>query len=171
MISVRQPANRNNYGMGRRGERIAMIVIHVMEGGPRGTALRFSDPEAHASCHYGIGADGRLYQYVDASDTAWHTGNPAYNRISIGIELEGYSARAESFTPPLVQTLVDLVKSEAAIWGISLDRRHVIGHNEIPDPYHPGQFGGANHHTDPGEFFPWERFMVRITTQDPPAVT
>jgi hypothetical protein len=37
-------------------------------------------------------------------------------------------------------------------YGITKDRTHTIGHNEVPDPYNPGQYGGAGHHTDPGKY-------------------
>jgi len=42
--------------------------------------------------------------------------------------------------------------------GIRLDRRHVIGHNEVPNPYGPGR-GGIDHHTDPGRHWRWRHYL------------
>ena len=35
-------------------------------------------------------------------------------------------------------------------YGISVDRQHVMGHCDVPDPRNPKQFGGMHHHSDPG---------------------
>ena len=45
---------------------------------------------------------------------------------------------------------------------IPIDRKHFIGHNEVPDPNHPGQFGGFAHHTDPGRCWDWPKYMSLI---------
>jgi hypothetical protein len=40
-----------------------------------------------------------------------------------------------------------------------MDRKHVIGHNEVPDPYNSKLFGGADHHWDPGPYWSWTGYM------------
>src|SRR5581483_3287784 len=40
----------------------------------------------------------------------------------------------------------------------------IIGHSEVPDPNHPGQFGGAGHHTDPGQYWDWTKYMNLVRT-------
>ena len=38
----------------------------------------------------------------------------------------------------------------------------MIGHNQVPDPFHPGEFGGAEHHSDPGPTWDWPRYMAYL---------
>ena len=40
-----------------------------------------------------------------------------------------------------------------------MDRQHVIGHSEVPDPDNPGLFGGSGHHTDPGPYWDWYTYI------------
>jgi hypothetical protein len=46
--------------------------------------------------------------------------------------------------------------------GIPIDRQHIIGHSEVPDPNDPTQFGGAEHHTDPGRYWNWQLYMKLV---------
>lgn len=157
-----RPAALGNFSHGRK-RKIDMLVIHVMEGTFGPTAAWFANPEAHVSAHYGISVDGDVARYVRESDTAWHAGHPDYNARSIGIELEGHIADgAETFTEPMINTLAELCEQICSQWGIPRDRAHIIGHNEVPDPRHPGQLGGAGHHQDPGPAFPWDRLISAL---------
>jgi hypothetical protein len=47
---------------------------------------------------------------------------------------------------------------------VPIDRRHLIGHNQVPDPLHPGLFGGVSHHTDPGRYWDWSRYLDYVRT-------
>ena len=38
---------------------------------------------------------------------------------------------------------------------IPIDRRHIIGHYQVPDPNDPLQGGGIDNHTDPGQYWKW----------------
>lgn len=40
-----------------------------------------------------------------------------------------------------------------------MDRTHVIGHSEVPDPNNPGLYGGEAHHSDPGPYWDWSTYM------------
>ena len=42
------------------------------------------------------------------------------------------------------------------------DRPGICGHQDVADPDHPGEWGGAAHHTDPGPLFQWERLIAAI---------
>src|SRR6266576_1942737 len=42
---------------------------------------------------------------------------------------------------------------------IPIDRRHIIGHYQVPNPNDPLQGGGIDSHTDPGRFWKWNLFM------------
>ena len=41
-----------------------------------------------------------------------------------------------------------------------MDRAHVIGHNQVPDPNNPKLFGGSDHHWDPGPYWNWKGYLV-----------
>jgi N-acetyl-anhydromuramyl-L-alanine amidase AmpD len=156
------PAALGNYSRGRK-HRIDTLVIHVMEGGFEPTGVWFATPDARASAHYGVSVDGDVAQYVLDADTAWHAGNAEYNARSVGIELEGHCSDPDAFTPAMLDSLVELADGLCCQHGIVKDRVHIIGHNEVPDPRHPDQRGGAGHHFDPGQYFQWERFMEALT--------
>lgn len=153
-------ANQHNTS-DRRGEPVRMIVIHVMEGHPLGTGQRFQEATLGASAHYGIGFDGSLWQYVPEELVAFHAGNSAINRCSIGIELEGFCDRL-SIPEAQMQSLIALSAQICASHSIPISRTTIIGHNEVPDPGRPNLHGGASHHTDPGPLFPWTDFMSRL---------
>lgn len=154
------PAHRNNYSSGRKGNAINTIVVHTMQGTLKGTNGWFADAAAKASAHYGIGFGGELVQYVDDQDTAWHAGNAKYNRQSIGIELEGFMERG-FFPDTMIDKLVELMAYLCDTYKIPRDRKHIIGHNEVPAPDGKG-FGGAGHHADPGPKFPWDEVMAKL---------
>src|SRR5207245_3900402 len=52
-----------------------------------------------------------------------------------------------------------LIASICSRWGVPLDRQHVIGHAEVPDPNNPGLYGGTEHHTDPGPYWDWTNYL------------
>jgi hypothetical protein len=53
-----------------------------------------------------------------------------------------------------------LIASICSRWGVPLDRQHVIGHNQVPDPDNPGLFGGSDHHWDPGPYWHWTNYIL-----------
>lgn len=160
---IRWAARRATASSARR-KPVSMIVIHVEEGTEVGSEATFAAANAHASAHYGIAKDGRIDQFLPLDRAAWHAGNLDVNHRSIGIELEGYVHNgAATFTEPMMAALGDLVGWLLEEYpAIECDRKHIIGHCEVPDEKHPGQFGGAGHHTDPGPAFPWDRFMADL---------
>src|SRR5438093_188275 len=81
------PAASGNYdATGRNGVAIDMVVIHTTEGSTAQGALdRFLDASSGASAHYIIDANGVIWEVVYDELTAYHDGNLAYNRRSIGI--------------------------------------------------------------------------------------
>jgi N-acetyl-anhydromuramyl-L-alanine amidase AmpD len=46
---------------------------------------------------------------------------------------------------------------------IPMDRVHIIGHNEVPDPKNSDRLGGVDGHTDPGPHWNWSYFMQLVT--------
>jgi N-acetyl-anhydromuramyl-L-alanine amidase AmpD len=157
------PASVWNYTDAERpaDDLITRLVIHVAEGGFASTYSWFQSSSAQASAHYVVGKQGQVAQMVADHDIAWHAGNWTYNASSIGIEHEGYT-HAGGFTDTQYRASAALAGYLARSFAITPDRAHVIGHNEVPDPYHRGQYGGADHHTDPGPYWNWPRYMAYL---------
>jgi N-acetyl-anhydromuramyl-L-alanine amidase AmpD len=141
---------------------ITRIVIHTTEA-PYASVIRgFEHPGPVASAAYVIrSSDGAITQMVHERDIAWHAGNRQYNATSIGIEHEAYVGNCAWFTNAMYRSSARLVANLALKYGIPIDRTHIIGHYQVPDPIHSG-FGGWAHHTDPGPCWNWGRYMRLI---------
>jgi hypothetical protein len=153
-----EPAAPGNYEA-TNGRAISMIVIHKAEG--YDAAAYFANPAAGVSAHYSVLESGAIHQSVADKDIAYHAGNWPYNVMSIGIEHDGFAAQADT-TDAEYNASAQLVASLCATYGIPIDRQHIIGHNEVPDPNHPGEFGGVDHHTCPGPNWDWNRYMALV---------
>ena len=160
---VFKPAARANYTVAHRpGSAIRLIVVHVTESSAIGAISWFRNPRAQASANYVVGQDGSITQMVRDSDIAWHAGNWAINRESIGIEHAGYTYVAGSFTDAEYRASAQLVAYEMRAHVLPIDRKHIIGHSEVPDPNHSGQYGGFAHHTDPGPHWNWPLYISYV---------
>ena len=156
------PADPSNYTVANRAHdyTIDMIVIHDIEGS-YGTAIQdFQTPGYAASAHYVVGYQGQIAQMVLEKDIAWHAGNWDYNTRAIGIEHEGFAWTPGLYTTAEYNASAALAASICSRWGVPMDRTHVIGHSEVPDPNNPGLFGGSDHHTDPGPYWDWTYYMA-----------
>ena len=158
------PASRENF---ERADRpftspITRIVIHTTEA-PYAAVIRgFAHAGPVASATYVIrSSDGAITQMVHEKDIAWHSGNRQYNATSIGIEHEAYVGNCSWYTSAMYRSSARLVASLARKYGIPIDRTHIVGHYQVPDPFHPG-FGGFAHHVDPGPCWNWGRYMRLI---------
>jgi N-acetyl-anhydromuramyl-L-alanine amidase AmpD len=157
------PASAANYSAARRpASAVRLVVIHVTEGSYGGTIQWFRSPRARASANYVVSREGALTQMVRDSNVAWHAGNAWVNLHSIGVEHEGYAAERAVFTDAQYRASARLVAGLLRRYVLPIDRRHVIGHNEVPDPLHPSLAGGFAHHTDPGRYWDWARYMSYV---------
>jgi hypothetical protein len=134
------------------------IVIHDTEGRFIGSVRALQNPHVDGSAHFVVSRRGQIVQLVPVTDVAWHSGNGWWNLHSIGIEHEGWAGR-RSYTEKEYRASAQLVAYLAHRWSIPVDREHIIGHAEVPDPYHRGRFGGVSHHTDPGPHWNWGHYM------------
>jgi N-acetyl-anhydromuramyl-L-alanine amidase AmpD len=160
--SLYLPANSHNYTAANRpySNLIDKIVIHVVQGSWSSAINWFQNPRAQASAHYVVrSSDGVVGQSVLEKDIAWHAGNWSYNQTAIGIEHEGFVGDPKWFTEAMYDGSAQLSAYLCNKYGIPSDRDHIIGHNEVPDPYAPGQFGGVSNHTDPGGYWDWYKYM------------
>jgi N-acetyl-anhydromuramyl-L-alanine amidase AmpD len=156
------PADPSNYSVANRAHDypIDMIVIHDIEGS-YGTGIRdFQTPGYASSANYVVSYRGQITQMVREKDIAWHAGNWDYNTRAIGIEHEGFAYTSGLYTTAEYDASAALSASICSRWGVQMDRTHVIGHYQVPDPNHPGLFGGTGHHTDPGPYWNWTYYMA-----------
>lgn len=156
-------AANTNYTQARRPmTAIRFIVIHVSEGSFFGTVAWLRDPRAHASANFVVGRDGHVQELVPLHDIAWHAGNWAVNMRSIGIENVGFTDDPSGFTRLEYRSAARLAAVVARRALIPIDRQHIIGHSQVPDPNDPLQGGGIDGHTDPGRYWRWGYFMALV---------
>jgi N-acetyl-anhydromuramyl-L-alanine amidase AmpD len=146
------PANRNPTS-------IRYVVVHVTEGSFWGSVAWLQNPRAHASSHYVISREGKIVQLVAEKNVAWHAGNRRMNELSIGIEHEGMTYDPVGFTKAQYHASARLVAYHARRSLLPVDRKHIIGHGEVPHPSDPTRIGGASAHTDPGPYWDWEHYV------------
>jgi N-acetyl-anhydromuramyl-L-alanine amidase AmpD len=158
-VLIRSTPNRTDTN--RTAKTINRIVIHDTEGRFIGSIRALQNPRIDGSAHFVVSRRGQVVQLVPVTDVAWHSGNSWWNLHSIGIEHEGWAGR-RAYTKAEYRASAELVAYLAHRWGIPLDRRHIIGHAEVPDPYHRGRFGGVSHHTDPGPYWNWRYYMTLV---------
>ena len=147
-----------NYTKAHRTiQSIDRIVVHVTEGSFWGSVRWLQNRRAHASSHYVVGRNGKIVQLVHLSDIAWHAGYWPTNEQSVGIEHEGFTYGPSGFTDAQYRASARLAAWIARRSLMPIDRRHVIGHAQVPDGR--GGRGGSSHHTDPGPNWNWNRYL------------
>lgn len=151
-------ASSSNY---RRADRpydygIDRVVIHVTQGSFASAVKVFQDPRHRAATHYIVRKDGHITQMIRELDVAFHAGNREYNERSIGIEHEGFVDDASSFTDEMYAASAQLTARICARYEIPIDRKHIIGHVEVP----------GTDHTDPGPHWDWDRYMRLVREAD-----
>ncbi|MEW1655012.1 N-acetylmuramoyl-L-alanine amidase [Streptomyces sp. NPDC093707] len=150
------PANITNFTPANRptSHPVRMVIVHVTQETFPDTLMLFGRPGYRASAHYALRSqDGHLAQCVRERDVAWHAGNTRYNWRSIGVEHEGRIDEHRWFTDALYERSAALTAAVCHRYGIPVDRRHIIGHNEVP----------GSDHIDPGPLWDWPRYMRLVT--------
>lgn len=126
-----------NFWLDREGHDMAIqpayVVIHTMVGTIASANSRFQIPSEGASAHYGVGLDGRLVQWVDEKDAAWHAGNAGINLDSIGIEHEDGGRYNDPRPDALYAASAALVRRICLRYAIPIDRAHIREHREVSD--------------------------------------
>ncbi|MGF1571594.1 MAG: N-acetylmuramoyl-L-alanine amidase [Sumerlaeia bacterium] len=171
----------------RTPQNVTAIVIHTTEGRYNeeqtfpenqsrnfaGVVNYFKSNTRNVSAHYVLGPNGEICTMVNEKDIA-HT-QTYYNGRAFGIECAGWSSRPETWTPEMMESLVNLcaylcVKWEIPAyqpegtayegpWSLVVDEETkrftgpgLVGHYQV-QPWNK---------TDPGEHFPWEEFAERV---------
>ncbi|WP_399894416.1 N-acetylmuramoyl-L-alanine amidase [Streptomyces sp. BBFR51] len=155
------PGNGQVSDRPANGVRIDQIVIHDTESPYESAIATFQNPASSTAAHYVVrSSDGAVTQMVPTRNLGFHAGNYSTNLHSIGIENEGYAAHGATwYTESQYHATAELVKYLAARYDVPLDRRHVIGHDNIPAP--ADRFI-HDQHWDPGPSWNWERFMAMV---------
>jgi hypothetical protein len=157
------PASPRNYSHAHRpASAVRLIVVHETEGSFAATVAWFRNPKARAAANYVVGRDGRIAHMVPDNEIAWHAGNGYVNAHSIGIEHEGLTNVDGTITDAEYRASAQLVATLTRRYRIPVDRGHIIGHDQVPDPFHRGEYGGFAHHTDPGVYWDWPRFLTYV---------
>ena len=130
-----------NFHKGRHGLIPKAIVIHIVVGSLESAGLTFGDPRSSVSAHYGVGKSGRVHQFVQEADTAYHAGivvRPSWRLLEPGINPNFYTIGIEHEGQPQdlwpdeqYSASAALVREIAERWKIPLDREHIIMHREI----------------------------------------
>lgn len=68
----------------------------------------FSNPEAKASCNYGIGSDGRITLIVDEKDRSWCSSSPSNDNRAITIECASDSTHPYAINDRVYKSLIAL---------------------------------------------------------------
>jgi hypothetical protein len=157
--AVWRPAASCNYTNSNREASydIRKIVIHVAEGSYSGTIGWFQNCAAGSSAHYVVGRRGGVAQCVRDEDIAWHAGWWATNKHSIGIEHAGFTNNPNSFARRMYHASARLSAWSCKKHKIPVDRKHIIGHYQVPGC--SGSGGGTGCHTDPGRYWNWKKYM------------
>ncbi|TMC13996.1 MAG: N-acetylmuramoyl-L-alanine amidase, partial [Chloroflexi bacterium] len=113
---------------------IDLIVIHDTEGSYASAIAEFQNPAAQSSAHFVVSTGGAITQMVREQDVAWHAGNWDYNTRSVGIEHEGYAWSCCWYTTAQYNSSAGISASICSRFGVPMDRSHVIGHSDVPDP-------------------------------------
>jgi len=96
---------------------------------------RLKDPNQQVSAHYVVDRNGDIYQLVDDSSTAWHSGDKTVNQQSIGIEVVAWST-VKGLAAPQEASLVALAEFILGAYTVSLT--NVIPHRSIVATACPG---------------------------------
>ena len=156
-FAIRRPIADANYDVGRSGQAVRAVVLHIAEKTLRQVAQTVGNAASLSSAHFAIGKDGTIEQYVSIRDTAlanglrpagnsWFTRSnkpvsPSWpdivagvnpNVYTISIEHEGFPA--DPWTQPMAEANNRLLQWIAAQTGLTYLPHHtLIGHSEI-DP-------------------------------------
>lgn len=158
------PRDYGNYSLAdreRNGLSIDYIVIHDTETSYAGTISWFQNPTSYVSTHYVLrSSDGQITQMVANHNVAWGSGNWHINAHAIQLEHEGYAISGASwYTESMYRASARLTRYLANMFGVPLDRAHIVGHDEISGL--TPQYQTAQH-WDPGPFWDWQHYMELV---------
>jgi len=117
----------------RVGTVVDTIVLHNTDANLRSALYTLTTGPRQVSAHYLIARDGVCYKLVELDKNAWHAGVAAWNRRSIGIELEA-TVENKGLTPEMEKTLIQLVKYLCSKFQIA----QILPHRRVNPTQCPG---------------------------------
>lgn len=162
------PAYAGNYQKANRdSDDVWLILMHQTQSNQgdqgHGDASWFANPAAGTAAHYIVGSNGHIDKCVRVRDIAYHAGNWGVNQGSVGIEIDGWTNKAD--TPEAqYRSAAKLFRFLCGYFDIPMQlgfdtenprkriikRAGMIGHEHVP---------GATH-TDPGTGFDYEKILT-----------
>ncbi len=73
-FAVKRPIVSENFTVGRSGQKVQAVVLHIAAGPLTAVFPTFNNPARQASAHFCIGKNGTIEQYVSINDTAYANG-------------------------------------------------------------------------------------------------
>lgn len=155
-----------NFTAGREYGPPVAIIDHIMAGSIGSATSWFANSASQVSAHFGVAKDGRIYQYVKTSDSAWANGivnkpNLAIgwikdaikkklwlNALTVSIEHEGQPG--DEMPEAQYQATLWLHRQLIAEFGIPADRDHICRHADIDS---------VSRANCPGPSFPLDRLI------------
>lgn len=145
----------------RNGCPVKLVVIHADAGkSDLGTVSWLQNPESKVSYHYLIGRDGKVYQFVDESERAWHAGISSWPDCAVQKSVNAYSVGVsfandgkEAYRDVQYVVGAELVADICKRHGIAL--ANVVGHCDVS----PGR------KLDPYAHFDWTSFENLLTSE------
>jgi N-acetyl-anhydromuramyl-L-alanine amidase AmpD len=180
-----EPQRLGYFGADRPLSAIRWWIQHCTEGYYEGDITTLTQTK-DGSVHFIIGKEwGQLTASVPIKTTAWTPGNNDVAAQSVNVEMSGFAdGREGGFTDwqyfcngvifrwcqsaGMGNVPVVYIGRDDADGGPEPDDAGILGHQDVPDPYHPGQWGGAYHHTDPGPTWDWNRMIAAIVAAPSP---
>ena len=129
--AIQTPLSEDHYLPADAAYPKSLIVLHVTQGPSASSAFNTfaaSKKPNRTSVHFVIDRDGTIYQHVPIRATAWHASK--VNSKAVGIEHAAMTDGTLPITPEQLESSAKLVAWLAQELGISLDRNHVMSHNE-----------------------------------------
>jgi N-acetylmuramoyl-L-alanine amidase len=163
-----------HYWQGRGGY-LPIAIVEGMMVGTLDEARRYfsgvtdDGNEYMVSAHYGIGRDGRVYQFVREDDSAWSNGilespdtsidwirevhetGVNCNLVTLSVEYEGNPE--EGLTEAQYAAALELHRHLVRRWKIEVDPAHIVGKDALDNRFHAG---------NPGENFPFMRLLTDL---------
>lgn len=145
LVTVKIPANANNYSVGRSGRKIEKIGIHHMAGilTAKQCGNIFQNANRGASSNYGIGKDADVGLYVDEENTSWCNSNWDSNCKSVTIEtsnceIGGDWKVSDKVLNKLIELVADIAKRNKL--GKLVKGKNVVWHSMYAATSCPGKY-------------------------------
>jgi N-acetylmuramoyl-L-alanine amidase len=130
---------------------ITQVVIHTLIGTAATTIKRWHNGQNCLPPHYVINKSGEITQMVAEYYYAQHAGTA--NTHAVGIEHEGGCNNSPAcFSEALYLASATLVRDVCQRNLIPKDRKHIVGHDEVP----------GSDHGDPGGYWDWDYYMALV---------